>query len=117
MKDQFELATTVPHEEPCFQVGEQDYQKFGRIEARALISQLLRMFGEPPVGCGFKILSCPHDFGTYYDVALVYDDESDEAQEWMLKVEGGLPEKWDNEAIQELKENGYPVGEYHGSIR
>ena len=117
MKEQFELATKVPHEEPGFLFGEPDYPKFGRIEARALINQLLRMFGQPPVGCSFKILSCPHDFGTYYDVALVYDDESDEAQEWMLKVEGEFPEKWDTEAIKELKENGYPVGEYHGSMR
>lgn len=117
MKDQFELATTVPNEEPCFQLGQPNYEKFGRIEARAFINQLLRMFGEPPFGCGFKIISCAHDFGTYYDVALVYDDESDEAQEWMLKVEGGLPENWDGEAKKELKENDYPVGEYHGSIR
>jgi len=117
MKDQFELATTVPHDEPCVQLGELEYEKLGRLEAKAFVNQLTRMFGPIPIGCGLKIISCSHDFGNYYDVALVYDDESDEAQEWMLKVEGGIPSNWDDEAKKELIDNGYPVREYHGSLR
>jgi hypothetical protein len=63
------------------------------------------------------MISCPHDFGTYYDVAVIYDDESEESQEWMLKVEGELPMNWDEEAIKELKAQGYPVGEKSEKIR
>jgi|LauGreDrversion4_2_1035121.scaffolds.fasta_scaffold40431_7 hypothetical protein len=109
MRDQFELGTTVPHDEPCFQMGENDFSKFSKIEARALINQIIRIIGNPPDRTGLKIISCPHDFGTYYDVAVIYDDDSEESQEWMLKAESGIPCNWDKEAILELKEQGYPV--------
>jgi len=117
MKDQFELGTTVPHSEGCYQLGEEGFAKFSKIEARALINQMLRILGTPPDRTGLKIISCPHDFGTYYDVAVVYDDDLEESQEWMLKAESGIPDNWDKEAIEELKSQGYPVGEYNGSIR
>lgn len=117
MRDQFELGTTVPHDEPCVQLGEADYSRFSRAEANALINQILREQGEPPARTGLKVISCPHDFGTYYDVAIVYDDSSEESQEWMLKVEGDLPANWDKEARSELKAIGYPVGKYNGQIR
>lgn len=117
MRDQFELGTTVPHDEPCSQMGDANFASYSRMEARALMNQILRTFGQPPARTGLKMISCPHDFGTYYDVAVIYDDELEESQEWMLKVEGGLPCNWDEEAIKELKEGGYPVGEQSERIR
>ena len=111
MRDQFELGTTVPHDEPCFQMGAEDFSKFSRIEARALINQITRTVGNPPDRTGLKIISCPHDFGTYYDVAVIYDDDLEESLDWMLDVESGIPYNWDEEAIEELKSQGYPIGE------
>lgn len=108
MKEQFELATTVPHDEKCAQVGDPSYQAHSKMEARALINQILRIHGEPPARTGLKIISCPHDFGTYYDVAVIYDSDSEESEDWMLRVESELPENWDAEAIKELKDQGYP---------
>jgi hypothetical protein len=111
MFDTFELATTVPHEEDCAQVGSDSYSSKARQEVRAFKNQLLRMHGTPPEGAGFKTLFCPHDFGTYLDLALVYDDDDEEHVEWMLKIESGLPDKWDQTAIKELQEVGYFEGE------
>lgn len=109
MKDQFELATTVPHSEQCVQLGAENYSRFSKMEADALKEQIFRMFGAPPPRCGIKMISCPHDFGTYYDLAVVYDDESEEATQWMLKIEGSIPEYWDEEAKKELREKGYDL--------
>lgn len=98
-------------------MGDANFASYSKMEARALMSQINRTFGEPPARTGLKMISCPHDFGTYYDVAVIYDDDSEESQEWMLKVEGELPCNWDEEAIKELKEGGYPVGEQSERIR
>jgi hypothetical protein len=47
----------------------------------------------------------------------VYDDEDEESQNYMLKAESALPSKWDKKAIEELKEQGYPIGKYDGRAR
>lgn len=117
MRDQFELGTTVPHDEPCSQMGDANFASYSKMEARALMNQILRTFGQPPERTSLRMIACPHDFGTYYDVAVVYDDDSAESQEWMLKVEGELPCNWDSEAIKELKAQGYPVGEQSKGLR
>ena len=117
MREKFEFCTTVPHDEPCIQMGEPDYHAFSKMEARALINQIKRKIGEPPFETGFKIVSCAHDFGVYHDVVVVYDDEDEESQNYMLKAESALPSKWDKKAIEELKEQGYPIGKYDGRAR
>ena len=65
MRDSLELDCT-PIDEPCAQVGSEDYAKNARLECKAFAAQLMRTFGEPPPGCSFKITSNPHDFGTYH---------------------------------------------------
>jgi hypothetical protein len=109
MRDQFELSTTVPHDEPCIQIGEENYSKFSRLEAKVLIDQIKRTIGEPPSRAHLKIIECPHDFGVYHDVAVVYSDDDEESIDYMLNVESGIPDKWDDEAKKLLEENGYPV--------
>lgn len=109
MRDQFELGTSVPHDEPCVQMGDDNYEKFSRLEANALISQIKRVIGEPPSGTSFRLISCPHDFGVYYDVAIIYDDDDEESTEYMLKAESRTPSKWDKEAKDYLTQNGYTL--------
>jgi hypothetical protein len=98
-------------------MGDANFASYSKMEARALMNQILRTFGQPPERTSLRMIACPHDFGTYYDVAVVYDDDSAESQEWMLKVEGELPCNWDSEAIKELKAQGYPVGEQSKGLR
>lgn len=109
MTDQFELGTTVPHDEPCSQMGDDNFTVLSKMEASALMNQIIRELGVPPEGTRLKMISCGHDFGTYYDVAVIYDDESEESQEWMLKVESDLPLNWDKDAIKELKDQNYKL--------
>jgi hypothetical protein len=110
MKESMELATTVPHNEECAQLGCKKYDsgQASRLEARALINQIIEEIGAPPVGAGFKVVKCPHDFGAYYDVAIVYDPENDEATDYAFKVETEIPEQWSGKSKEYLKENGYP---------
>ncbi len=106
MSDYLTLSTT-PTGEQCVQVGTPEYSRFVRLEARAFIAQLERMHGEPPEGARFALKSFPHDFGTYHELAVVYDTESEAATDYAFQVEGGLPETWDDTARKELQQAGY----------
>lgn len=105
MKDYYEMGTT-PSDEPCIQVTKDgDYHEAMKKECRIYKNQLDRMFSEKLLpGMYFTVKSFPHDFGTYYEVCLVYDDCKDEQAEAMIEIENNLPEKWDSEALAELKE-------------
>lgn len=101
MKDELYLGP-VPVEEDCSQVGSIGYLQRSRVECRAYINQLIREFGEPPEGSSLKIKACPHDFGTYHEVVVTFDDDIRESVEWAFNVEDKLPMTWDTEAKVEL---------------
>ena len=100
MLDSLSLSPT-PAGEECAQLGDPDYSSRARKECRAFINQLIREFGEPPSGVGFRISQNPHDFGTYLDVEVRFRDD-DEAVEYAYNLEANLPEYWDEEAHKEL---------------
>lgn len=99
---------SVPADEDCAQVGRPDYYGRAVVECRVLVNQLIRVHGEPPAGASFKIKGHPHDFGTYYEVEVKYDEESPLAIAYAFQCEE-LPENWDDEALKELASAGYPV--------
>lgn len=101
MRDYLSLGPT-PSGEDCAQVGSDNYTARARRECKVFKEQLIRTFGEPPFGTGFRIKSNPHDFGSYLDVEVYYEDESDEATEYALDVESGLPCYWDEESKKSL---------------
>ncbi len=101
MRDSLNLAP-VPLGEECAQLGSPEYLRRSRKECMAFIHQLKRVFGEPPSGASFKMTTNPHDFGTYRDVDIVFNDEDDAASEYAYKVEANLPEFWDEESLKEL---------------
>ncbi len=107
MRDYLDLATTVPTDEPCAQVGSANYSKNSRLEAEVFREQIYRLFGDPPPGTGIRIKNCPHDFGSYLDLEIVYDDDEDASCYWAFEVEGNLPESWDEISLNKLKEGGY----------
>jgi hypothetical protein len=106
MTDRFELGTTCPHEEPTAQTGFGNWLSAQRMEAIAYTDQLLRTYGEPPNGVEFRNTTNPHDFGSYIDITLVYDDEVETHLEYLHKVEQGV-DKWDDEAKRKLEMWGY----------
>ena len=91
-----------PALEECAQVGSDDYANRTRKECRAFINQLRRTFGLEPAGAKLFIKANPHDFGTYYEVACRFEDEA--SQEYAIKLENEMPERWDAEAKTELME-------------
>ena len=107
MLETFELGTTTPYDEPCAQLGSEGYYTKAQQEIRAFVGQLKRLTGQPPANANFKMIQCPHDFGTYLDLVLVYDEDDEDQVEWMLKVESLIPANWDQAAIGELNEGGY----------
>jgi hypothetical protein len=91
-------------------VGSEDYGKWSRIECRALINQIRRVLGPEPEGAGLRVRSNPHDFGTYYEVACEFDDSCEKAINYAFDCEAGkMGVVWDEEALAELKEAGYPM--------
>lgn len=92
---------STPNAEDCAQVGSENYTERSRKECQAYINQLTRIYGEPPFGARYKISSNPHDFGTYHEVDIVFDDQNEAAEEYAYKVELGC-ENWDDEARKEL---------------
>ena len=107
MQDSFELGTTVPLDEHCAQLGSPTYYKDSNAEAIALIDMIERTIGKPPAGTRLKKIACPHDFGTYYDISVIYDPNDEESEEYMLQVESNLPDRWDKKAIEVLEILGY----------
>lgn len=108
MLDYMELSQTTPCDEPCAQIGSENYMKRSRVEARAYIAQLQRKFGAAPVGSFFKIVHCPHDFGTYLDIRYYYDDEDQRHVAYMCDIDSGC-DKWDHIALKQLEESGYKL--------
>ena len=106
MLDYIHLSQTTPCDEPCAQLGSEDYMKNARLEARVYIGQLKRAFGSNPQGSFFKMAGCPHDFGLYLDIRFYYDDENQSHVKYAVDIELGC-DKWDTKALQELAENNY----------
>lgn len=108
---EFLFIGSVPHEEQCTQAGYEDL-KNGEIECEVLINQLRRINGQEPEGCEFFILENHHDFGIYHEAAIFYkeiDEEQEEESESEIYALGceDIPEAWDMEAKQELRDKGH----------
>lgn len=101
MQDYITIGST-PSGEDCAQVGTWDYMRKSRRECRAFINQIIREHGEPPEGASLRIKSFSHDFGTYHEVAVYYDDSNTAACDYAIGVEGNTAEYWDSEALLEL---------------
>ena len=108
MLDYIYLSQTTPCDEPCAQVGTNDYLHNARIEIRVYIDQLKRAFGNNPEGSFFKVVRCPHDFGTYLDIRFYYDDEDQLHIKYMMAIESGC-HKWDDYSKKELVGRNYTV--------
>ena len=92
-----------PCEEVCvFVTNRQDYMRAMRFEVGTFRDQLIRQLGEPPEGAYFKVQSNPHDFGTYYSLEFMYDEDSRDGLDYGLRAECGLTH-WDAEAKAKLQ--------------
>jgi hypothetical protein len=97
----------TPAGEDCAQVGSNNYDQLTRIETRAYIGQLQRMFPNIPLGCRFVVTNNSHDFGTYHEVAIKFSEDDEEATNFAYGIESKIPELWDEIARNELQKLGY----------
>ena len=103
MKDEMTIGSS-PINEDCAQVGSKDYATRAKKECKVYLNQLIRTHGAPPTGAFLAIKGFGHDFGTYYEVVVIYDEEIEKAVDYAFLLEGNAPENWDNISLQELKQ-------------
>lgn len=100
---------SVPIEEECTQVGDAENEKWNIIECKAYIGQLIRLNPEMAAKCKIDIMKNYHEAGIYYDIAIIYHDDSEESEEAALWFEENAPDHWDEIALQELVEKHHPL--------
>lgn len=94
----------TPCDEQCEQIGTDGYDPvLAKLECRVFAKQIRRICGDPPNGARLVVASEPHDFGSYHEVSVKFDD-SEDAIEYAYKCESECIEHWDLEALTELAE-------------
>jgi len=105
MKNYLVLGST-PCNEDCAQVGNDNYYDQSQIELHVYGKYIHRIF--PQILASktlyLKIKSFPHDFGTYRELVLYYDDSNEEELSLAYSIDEFLPRNWDEEALKELTE-------------
>jgi hypothetical protein len=91
----FVTLGTAPIDEPCAQLGRDDYDDTVKEECRRFIRRLRQTFGDEPSGARFAIKSFDHDFGTYYEVVCLFDTDDEEAAHYAYRCEEELPLTWE----------------------
>ena len=94
------VLEAVPSDEMPADLDRRGYAALARQRCGAFIAQLRRQFGPEPPGAALKVRAMPHDAGTYYTVVCYYDNRAGE--EYALRLENNLPERWDDQARKEL---------------
>lgn len=100
---------SAPAEENCSQVGSEGYAGRARRECRAYREQLLRWLtaqGKMPEyielyrtgAIALNIHRNPHDFGTYMEVSVGFEEDNETACQLAILLEGEAPAVWDDEA-------------------
>ncbi len=101
-----EIGST-PNDEPCAQVGSDNYRQLAQMEIKAFAKQCQRMFPNKPQGVRFVVTNNPHDFGTYYELGVKFHMDDEEAENYAYEVQDGMPSNWDDQARAELEQQGY----------
>jgi len=83
-----------PPDEDCAQVGHANYKEKAAKECERYIKLIKITCGLPPENASLAIKSFPHDFGTYYEVVVYYDDQDENAINYAFHVEKNEPMTW-----------------------
>ncbi|MCL2590580.1 MAG: hypothetical protein FWD67_06805 [Betaproteobacteria bacterium] len=103
MTSQWMDISPAPVEEDCAQVGRLDYEERSSRECRVFKRMLSRLFPLPENGkASIVIKRFTHDFGSYRQVCVLYDDTDQQAVDYAYLLEGNTPAKWDAIAHYEL---------------
>jgi hypothetical protein len=84
----------APSDEDCVQVGEEDYGRRAMDECKRFIELIREKVGVEPAGARLYVKANPHDFGTYFEVAVRFDRCLDAAVDYAFRVERDAPSRW-----------------------
>ena len=94
MRDCIEIAS-APCNEECVQVNTNgDYHAAMRAECQRFLELIRKKLGPEPSGARLAIKTCPHDFGTYYQVACYFDTEDEGAAKYAATCDEEAPRTW-----------------------
>lgn len=111
MKREWMMLGPTPYEEDCVQLsrdGENATQM--RDEVNRYVQMLRTRFPFAPTDdsgeemAWFARKSESHDFGTYYEAAVYYYMDDDEATNFAFFVEGRCPGTWDDDKVYTKEE-------------
>lgn len=119
MVDYYDFDAT-PCEEPCAQTGSNEYDhiQMQKIEIEVFLEHIQRNIGKPPKGfIRWKKAANPHDFGTYYTLQVVYDENTagETFWNWINKIDS--IQTWDRQDLQSLQDKGYAMEKILGEDR
>ncbi len=102
MKDYLSLSSS-PCDETCIQVGHENYDEESRKECIRYRDLLVKKFGGidklDEMGVRFSTKSFPHDYGSYREVIVIFDDDDEKAIGAAYYIEKNLPQRWDDETV------------------
>lgn len=85
---------SAPADEPCAQVGGEDYEERAKAECRQYIAAIRIVCGDPPDGAQLKVVSQPHDFGVYWEVVVQFDPDDPAAVSYATQCDRQAPTEW-----------------------
>jgi hypothetical protein len=106
--DILEISPT-PAEEQCQQTSTENYAALAKKECRIFKEMLERLFPIPEhlqEDVYFYIKGSPHDFGTYYEVAMKFNAAIPEVVDFVYNVDENAPSRWDETALTQLRKEG-----------
>ena len=100
----WESLGPTPAGESCVGIGDDDYAHKAGSEIRKYRELMKMKFPDTgKYGCEFRRKSFRHDFGTYYELVITFDDSRTESSEYAYFVEGKLPEYWTDTKVETFK--------------
>ena len=90
----------APAEEDCVQVGDPDYARNAKGECKAYIDAIRKVCGHEPAGARLTIKSQAHDYGSYYEVAVVFDGSDEAAAAYAARCDEHAPTRWGDAGME-----------------
>jgi hypothetical protein len=96
---------TVPSNEPCVQINDENYRNLANLEADVIIDQIKRTFPQAmTLGFVFKKKYNNHDFGNYLNINVFYNPDIPE-HDFIYDIDRNFPESWDEVSLAKLMES------------
>jgi hypothetical protein len=110
MRDYLNLES-APYNEECIQVTDKKPYIQEMIEEcrkyKTLLTELFPIPSDIKENTYFTIKTFPHDFGSYKEVCIIFDDENEKSCNFAYYVENNLPSNWNYSSCQIITFENY----------